>query len=86
MSDIIDDLNNEVQRGEIEKVKELVKRAVDQGVAPMEILENALRPAMQEIGRKFESLEIYLPEMMRAADAMTAGGGHSATPPGGWER
>ena len=39
----------------------------------MEILEKGLRPAMEEIGRKFESLEIFLPEMMNAADAMTAG-------------
>ncbi len=73
MSDIIENLGDEVQRGEIEKVKELVKTAVDQGLAPMEILENGLRPAMEEIGRKFGSLEIFLPEMMNAADAMSAG-------------
>jgi methanogenic corrinoid protein MtbC1 len=68
VSDIIHDLNSEVQRGEIEKVKELVKRAVDQGVAPMDVLENGLRPAMEEVGRKFECLEIFLPEMMKAAE------------------
>ena len=34
----------------VEKVKALVKGAVDQGMAPMEILENGLRPAMEEIG------------------------------------
>ena len=73
MSDIIHDLSSEVQKGEIEKVKELVKRAVDQGVAPMDVLENGLRPAMEEVGRKFECLEIFLPEMMKAADAMGAG-------------
>jgi 5-methyltetrahydrofolate--homocysteine methyltransferase len=73
VSDIIHDLNSEVQKGEIEKVKELVKRAVAQGVAPTEVLENGLRPAMEEIGRKFECLEIFLPEMMKAADAMAAG-------------
>lgn len=73
MADVIHDLNTEVQKGEIEKVKELVKRAVAQGVAPTEVLKNGLRPAMEEIGRKFECLEIFLPEMMKAADAMAAG-------------
>jgi 5-methyltetrahydrofolate--homocysteine methyltransferase len=73
VADVIHDLNTEVQKGEIEKVKELVKRAVAQGVAPTEVLKNGLRPAMEEIGRKFECLEIFLPEMMKAADAMAAG-------------
>ena len=73
MSDIVQTLNSEVQEGQIERVKELVQSALDQGVAAMEILEKGLRPAMEEIGRKFESLEIYLPEMMSAADAMAAG-------------
>lgn len=73
MSDIVQTLNSEVQKGQIERVKELVQSALDQGVAGMEILEKGLRPAMEEIGRKFESLEIFLPEMMSAADAMTAG-------------
>jgi len=70
---IIQHLNNQVQNGEIEKVKELVKQAIDQGEAPTDILENGLRPAMEEVGRRFESLEIFLPEMMKAADAMAAG-------------
>lgn len=73
MSDIIQELNSEVQKGQTERVKELVQKGLDQGLVPMEILEKGLRPAMEEIGRKFESLEIFLPEMMSAADAMTAG-------------
>lgn len=73
MNPITRDLNREVQKGEIEKVEELVKQALDQGVPPMDILEDGLRPAMEEVGKKFESLEIFLPEMMKAADAMAAG-------------
>lgn len=73
MSDILQELGKEVQTGEVDKVKELIKRAVDQGIVPMDILEKSLRPAMEEVGKKFESLEIFLPEMLQAADAMTAG-------------
>ncbi len=73
MSDILYNLNHGVQRGDIEKAKELVKMAIDQGIPPINILENGLRSAMEEIGRKFETLEIYLPDVLMAADAMTEG-------------
>ena len=73
MNDIILNLKKEVLRGEATKIKELVKKAIDQGLAPLEILEKALRPAMEEVGKKFENLEIFLPDMMKAAEAMTAG-------------
>lgn len=73
MNDIILNLKKEVLRGEAVKIKELVRKAIDQGLAPLEMLEKALRPAMEEVGKKFENLEIFLPDMMKAADAMTAG-------------
>ncbi len=73
MDDFFHNLNNEVQRGDAEKVKELVKIAIDQGMAPLKILENGLRPAIEEVGQKFETLEIYLPDVMMAADAMAEG-------------
>lgn len=73
MSDVLKELGKEVQDGEVDKVKELIQKAVDQGVAAMDILEKSLRPTMEEVGKKFESLEIFLPEMLQAADAMMAG-------------
>ena len=73
MSDILHNLSIEVQKGDTEKVRELVTIAIDQGIAPMKILEDGLRPGMEEIGRKFETLEVYLPDMILAGDAMTGG-------------
>ena len=75
MNDILHNLSIEVQKGDTEKVRELVPIAIDQGIAPMKILENGLRPGMEEIGRKFETLEVYLPDMILAGDAMSAGVG-----------
>jgi corrinoid protein of di/trimethylamine methyltransferase len=66
-------LNKTVQGGDAEKVKQLIQRALDQDISAMDILEKGLRAAMEEVGRKFETLEIFLPEMMSAADAMKAG-------------
>ena len=73
MGDVLEELGKEVQDGGVDKVRQLVQKAIDQGVTPMDILEKSLRPTMEEVGKKFESLEIFLPEMLQAADAMTAG-------------
>jgi len=73
VSDILNNLSIEVQKGDTEKVREFVTIAIDQGIAPVKILEDGLRPGMEEIGRKFEILEVYLPDMILAGDAMTAG-------------
>jgi 5-methyltetrahydrofolate--homocysteine methyltransferase len=51
---------------------ELAKRALDEGVKPDEILENALIPAMARIGEKFSKKEIYVPQMLMAAKAMNS--------------
>ncbi len=73
MGDDFKQMKEQVQAGEADKLKELIKKALASKVAPMEIIEKALRPAMEEVGQKFETLEIFLPEMIMAADAMSAG-------------
>jgi 5-methyltetrahydrofolate--homocysteine methyltransferase len=51
---------------------ELTKRALEEGVKPDEILENALVPAMANVGNKFSRKEIYVPQMLMAAKAMNS--------------
>ena len=51
---------------------ELAKRALEEGVKPDEILENALVPAMANVGNKFSRKEIYVPQMLMAAKAMNS--------------
>jgi 5-methyltetrahydrofolate--homocysteine methyltransferase len=49
---------------------ELAKKALDNGITPDDILENALIPAMAEVGNKFNRKEIYVPQMLMSAKAM----------------
>ncbi|MBK9389502.1 MAG: corrinoid protein [Bacteroidetes bacterium] len=51
---------------------ELTRQALDAGVKPDEILENALVPAMAKVGEKFSRKEIYVPQMLMAAKAMNS--------------
>lgn len=51
---------------------ELTKNALDEGVSPGEILELALIPAMSRVGQKFSRNEIFVPQMLMAAKAMSS--------------
>lgn len=55
---------------------ELTRQALDAGVKPDEILENALVPAMEKVGDKFSRKEIYVPQMLMAAKAMNSAMAH----------
>ncbi len=62
-----------VVNGEIEEVAEGVNALLAAGEAPDRILNEALIPAMAEVGRLFEEQEYYVPEMLIAAEAMRGG-------------
>ena len=66
-------LYDAVVNGEIEEVAEGVKAALAAGEAPDRILNEALIPAMAEVGRLFEAQEYYVPEMLISATAMQGG-------------
>lgn len=51
---------------------ELTRNALDSGVSPVEILEEALIPAMSRVGEKFSRNEIFVPQMLMAAKAMNS--------------
>jgi len=66
-------ISEALQRGDAEKVKELVKQALEEGLVPKEILENGLINGMGIIGAKFKKNEVYVPEVLIAARAMHTG-------------
>jgi 5-methyltetrahydrofolate--homocysteine methyltransferase len=40
-----------------------------QGVPPLEVVNQAIKPAMDEVGRKYDRLEVFLPELVLAGEA-----------------
>jgi len=56
----------------MEGADELTKKALESGINPNDILENALIPAMSVVGNKFSRNEIYVPQMLMAAKAMSS--------------
>jgi len=52
--------------------QELTVKALEAGVNPQQILENALVPAMDKVGKKFSENKIFVPQMLMSAKAMGA--------------
>ena len=55
--------------GDKDKLLGAVKDALGEGMTPSDIIEKGMSPGMKEVGEKFARYEIYLPEMMMAAEA-----------------
>jgi 5-methyltetrahydrofolate--homocysteine methyltransferase len=56
--------------GDADAVVEAVKAALAEGDAPLKLIEEVLNPALKEVGDRFDKGEMYLPELILAAEAM----------------
>jgi 5-methyltetrahydrofolate--homocysteine methyltransferase len=62
-----------VVAGRREDVEAAVRNALQSGIPAEAVLKSGLVGAMDEVGRRFEICEFYVPEMLAAARAMKAG-------------
>ena len=85
MSELIEKLLEAVELGKIDQkspyppqlrgmdgAHELTQQALEAGIGPQRILEDALIPAMGNVGRKFSENKIFVPQMLMSAKAMGA--------------
>ncbi len=70
---ILEEMSALLQAGRAKKVVELVKQALAEGISPQTIMEEGLLSGMAVIGEQFKNNEIYVPEVLIAARAMTMG-------------
>jgi 5-methyltetrahydrofolate--homocysteine methyltransferase len=70
---VMDDLRQSVIDGDMNMTQELVQRTLAEKMPPEQILKDGLISAMEEVGRRFECAEFYVPEMLISARAMKAG-------------
>ncbi len=66
-------IKDSVIEGEVDEVRDMVKKAVDEGQEAKRILKEALLPGISIVGDKYEKGEFFLPEMVIAATAMKEG-------------
>ena len=70
---ILDQIKSTTITGDRDKTVDLINQAIDAGMKPGDIIQDALIAAMSVVGERFKSGEIYVPEMLIAARAMQSG-------------
>lgn len=70
---VLSEISENLQIGKAKVVKELVQKAIDEGIDAKTILEDGLLNGMNIIGEKFKKDEVYVPDVLIAARAMKAG-------------
>ena len=69
----INEISTLLQQGRAPKVKELVAKAIEEGIDPQVILEEGFIGGMSVVGDKFKRNEVFITEVLIAARAMNAG-------------
>ncbi len=55
--------------GDAERASAATAEALSQGADPLALIQEVVVPALTEVGRRFEELEIFLPELIEAGAA-----------------
>ena len=71
--ELLEQISEHLQKGKAKEVRELVQQAVDEGIPSQIILEEGLLSGMGIISEKFKRNEVFVPEVLVAARAMSQG-------------
>lgn len=63
-------LNKAIVDGDAKKAVEVTKAALAEGTKPLDLIQNHMIPAMDEVGKLFEQEEYFVPELLLAGRAM----------------
>jgi 5-methyltetrahydrofolate--homocysteine methyltransferase len=73
MNETLSALYNAILDGDATGTKDGVKAALESGLEPGQILADGMISAMQEVGKRFEDGDYFVPEMLISARAMQGG-------------
>jgi 5-methyltetrahydrofolate--homocysteine methyltransferase len=68
-----EEMGNAVIKGDAETADDLTRKAVDEGVDPLDIINRGLIGGMNVVGERFKAGEMFVPEVLMSAKAMKAG-------------
>ncbi len=61
-----------ILNGDRSAIGGMITSSLEAGEAPLDLINGVLNPALQEVGDRFDKGDIYLPELIQAAEAMQA--------------
>ncbi|MGI5824637.1 MAG: cobalamin B12-binding domain-containing protein [Bacillota bacterium] len=68
-----DSINEGISKGNISLVKEGVTKLLEEGIKPLEIINDGLMVAMNDVGIRFKNGDMFVPEVMMSAKALHSG-------------
>ncbi|MFC2040787.1 corrinoid protein [Chloroflexota bacterium] len=69
----LEEISQNLIEGQKDKVEELTRLALEDGISVEQILNEGLLGGMNIVGERFKQAEMFIPEVLLAADAMKAG-------------
>jgi 5-methyltetrahydrofolate--homocysteine methyltransferase len=70
--EIVENLTSALVQGDKEGAVRVVQDALDQGINPLSLVQEVIVPTLTEVGKRFEDLDIFLPELMASGEAGNA--------------
>ena len=71
--EILKNIADSLMAGDDQKITGQVEQAIEEGIPTTDILDNGLIAGMNVVGVKFRDHDMFLPEVLMSARAMTAG-------------
>ncbi len=70
---LFDAMSQSIIDGEAEDAARLAAQAIEQGIPPLEAINRGFVPGMDTVGAGYHSGELFLPDLVLAAEAMKSG-------------
>jgi len=67
---IVKGLDEAIRAYDVEAAEQWARKALDAKLDPVEVIVQGLTPAIQDVGKRFEQNECWLPQLVMAGDAM----------------
>jgi len=64
-------ISDALTKGNVDELKEVVQQALDNDAVPADLLNKGLLPGMEAVGQKWKNGEMFMPEVLRCAKAMS---------------
>jgi corrinoid protein of di/trimethylamine methyltransferase len=73
--EIREDLSRALHEGDEDGAEALTRRALEEGIDPLKVIQEVLVPTLTEVGENFQESRIFLPELMLSGEAAKRAGG-----------
>ena len=69
---LLENLAKAIIDGDQQSARENAQKAIEEDLDPLEAVDNGLSKGMQVVGAQFENGDVFLPELLMAADTFSA--------------